>query len=127
MPLRDPEQCAADLLHGRPRRLPSVHRRDDHPPALQRDPGHWRCSRVEGHRRHELERVDGGVSGDVDPVLRDPLLVEVLGADRGRREVEVGDHTGHAPVHLLRPGVALVERAQSRLDVGDLATVMEGA
>ena len=40
--------------------------------------------------------------------------------------MDVGEHARDAAVHLLRPGVVLVERAQARLDVPDLAAVVEG-
>src|SRR3981081_3475190 len=53
--------------------------------------------------------------------------MEVRRARGGRGEMEIGHDTGHSAVHLLRPRIPLVEGPQTRLDMGDATTMVEGA
>ena len=107
------------------RHLAPVHGRHDHALAVEAE-RRERCPiGLERHPGHGLESVDHRVPGDVDPVLRDALPVEVLGARRPRREMDVREHARDTPVHLLGPRIVLVERPQTGLDVADLPALLE--
>ena len=122
----DGAEARAHVLERLRAHLAAVHRRDDQALPVQPEVRERRRVGLERHAGNGLERVDDGVAGHVDTVLGDALAVEVLRAGRGRREMDVGEHAGDAAVHLLRPGIVLVERAQARLDVADLPALLEG-
>ena len=70
------------------------------------------------------QRVDDGVARDVDPVRRHALTAEVVCRVGGGAEMPAGEHRGHAPVHLLRPGRSHVARAEAGFDVAERHAAM---
>ena len=73
----------------------------------------------------EEERVDHGVAGDDDAVVRDPFAQEVGAVAFGRREVQPRDASGEDAVGFLRPRRLEVAGAQAGLDVADRDVVVE--
>ena len=81
------------------------------------DPGEFRGERPV--LRRPEQRIDHRVAGDENPLGGHMLRQQVIARRRGGRKMQIGEHAGQLPVHLLRVGGVFIAGAQPGFHVSE--------
>jgi hypothetical protein len=121
---REPSESAGDAPQPKAQILVAVGRHQDDPLVLgQLIQG--RADRIEAQAADVFQRIDSGVAGQEHVGFRDALPEQVGGGPGSRRKMQIGQHSGDAPVDLLRIRSVLVEGPQAGLDMPEANSGIE--